>query len=371
MSSRAERRNKMEKYMKTALELAKKGEGKVNPNPMVGAVIVKNGRIISTGYHEKYGEFHAERNAILNCKEDMTNAEMYVTLEPCCHYGKTPPCTEIIIKSGIKKVIIGCTDDNPLVENKGIKILRENKIEVITGVLEKECRKLNEIFFHYIKTKMPFVIMKYAMTADGKITAADGKQKRITGEESLINVHKTRNRVSGIMVGIGTVLSDDPLLTCRIENGINPARIICDSHLRIPLESNIVKTAASVPTIIASGKNYDTNKKKFLENLGLSVTETDSDKTDLKALMKILGEKGIDSILLEGGETLNYSALKSKTVNKIQAYIAPKIFGGTSAKTPVGGAGFLAENEGYMLKTENVQPMGQDILIEYIVRPVR
>ena len=156
----------MEKYMKMAIELAKKGEGYVNPNPMVGAVIVKNGKVISTGFHERYGGFHAERNAILNCGEDMTGAEMYVNLEPCCHYGKTPPCTEIIIKSGIKKVIVGCTDDNPIVENKGIKILNENKIEVITGVLEKECRKLNEVFFHYIKNKTPFVIMKYAMTAD-------------------------------------------------------------------------------------------------------------------------------------------------------------------------------------------------------------
>ncbi len=359
----------MEEYMKMALELAKKGEGKVNPNPMVGTVIVKDGRIISTGYHEKYGEFHAERNAILNCKEDMTDAEMYVTLEPCCHHGKTPPCTDIIIKSGIKKVVIGCTDDNPLVENKGIKILKENRIEVITGVLEKECRKLNEIFFHYIKYKTPFVIMKYAMTADGKITGADGKPKRITGKDSLTNVHRTRNIVSGIMVGIGTVLSDDPLLTCRIENGLNPIRIICDSHLTIPFESNIIKTAKTVPTIIASGKNYDKNKKTALENLGLSVIETDSLKTDLKTLMTFLGKRGIDSVLLEGGETLNYSALKNGIVNKIQAYIAPKIFGGVSVKTPVGGDGFFSADKNFTLRTEKVQPMGEDVLIEYGVLP--
>ncbi len=357
----------MEKYMETALKLAEKGEGKVNPNPMVGAVIVKNGKIISTGYHEKYGGYHAERNAILNCTENLTGAEMYVTLEPCCHYGKTPPCTEIIIKSGIKKVIVGCTDDNPLVENKGIKILRENKIEVITGVLEKECRKLNEIFFYYIKNKTPFVIMKYAMTADGKITASDGNPAEITGEDSLKNVHKTRNRVMGIMAGIGTVLTDNPRLTCRIEDGTNPVRIICDSHLRIPLESNIVKTAENIPTIIASGKNYNKNKKKSLENSGINIVETNSDKTDLKALMRLLGEKGIDSILLEGGETLNYSAIKSGIVNKIQVYIAPKIFGGVSAKTPVGGAGFPVENKNFILRTENIQPIGKDILIEYSV----
>ena len=359
----------MEKYMKMAIELAKKGEGRVNPNPMVGSVIVKNGKVISTGYHERYGEFHAERNAILNCKEDMTNADMYVTLEPCCHYGKTPPCTDIIIKSGIKRVIVGCTDDYPLVENKGIKKLKENKIEVITGVLEKECRKLNEIFFHYIKYKTPFVIMKYAMTADGKITGSDGKPKRITGKDSLINVHKTRNLVSGIMAGIGTVLSDNPLLTCRIENGLNPVRIICDSHLRIPIESNIVKTASAVPTIIASGKIYDENKRAALESLGLSVIETDSNETDLKTLMTFLGKRGIDSVLLEGGETLNYSAIKNGIVNKIQAYIAPKIFGGVLGKTPVGGDGFSPDNKIFTLKTENVLPIGDDVLIEYSVLP--
>lgn len=355
----------MEEYMKIALELAEKGAGKVNPNPMVGAVIVKDGKIISTGYHEKFGGFHAERNAILNCKEDMNGAEMYVTLEPCCHYGKTPPCTDIIIKSGIKKVIIGCIDKNPLVENKGVKILKENNIDVVTGVLEKECVKLNEIFFHYIKNKTPFVIMKYAMTADGKITAKGGAPAKITSRESILNVHKTRNRVSGIMAGIGTVLSDNPLLTCRIENGTNPIRIICDSHLRIPLESNIVKTAGGVFTILASGNNYDPHKKRSLESAGLTVINTDSEKTDLKALTAYLGERGIDSLLLEGGEALNYSALKEGIVNKIHAYIAPKIFGAASSKTPVGGAGF--PEDAICLSTENIRPMGKDLFIEYSV----
>ncbi len=357
----------MEKYMKMAIELAKKGEGYVNPNPMVGAVIVKNGKVISTGFHERYGGFHAERNAILNCGEDMTGAEMYVNLEPCCHYGKTPPCTEIIIKSGIKKVIVGCTDDNPIVENKGIKILNENKIEVITGVLEKECRKLNEVFFHYIKNKTPFVIMKYAMTADGKISTYTGHSKWITGEKAREHVHKTRNRLSGIMVGIGTVISDNPLLSCRIENGVNPTRIICDSYLRIPIESNIVKTAGNIPTIIATGKNYDSEKKKYLEGLGITVINTDSEKTDLKGLIKIIGEKGIDSVLLEGGGELNYSALKAGIVNKVHAYIAPKIFGGLKSKTPVGGLGTDTADKCFSLRTEDIQNIGSDIFIEYDV----
>lgn len=357
----------MEKYMKRALELAKKGIGKVNPNPMVGAVIVKNGKIISEGFHEKFGGFHAERNAILNCCEDLTGAEMYVTLEPCCHYGKTPPCTEIIIQSGIKKVVVGCTDDNPIVENKGLKILKENNIEVITGVLEKECRKLNEIFFHYIKNKTPFVIMKYAMTADGKIATKTGHSKWITEKEAREHTHKTRNLVSGIMAGIGTIIADNPLLTCRIENGTNPTRIICDSTIKIPLDCNIVKTAKNVPTIIAAGKNYDKEKRILLENKGIEIITTEKEKTDLKTLMHILGEKGIDSILLEGGSVLNYSALKDGIVNKIHLYIAPKIFGGNLAKTPIGGLGVETADMAYPLKTENIKTIGNDILIEYIV----
>jgi len=355
----------MEKYMRTALELAKKGIGKVNPNPLVGAVIVKNGRIISSGYHEKYGGFHAERNAILNCDDDLTGAEMYVTLEPCCHYGKTPPCTEIIIQSGIQKVIVGCTDDNPIVKNKGIQILRDNGIEVITGVLSEECKKLNEIFFHYIKNKTPFVIMKYAMTADGKIATSTGDSKWITEEETRAYSHNTRNRVSGIMAGIETVLADNPNLTCRVKNGTNPTRIICDSTLRIPLDCNIVKTAKDIPTIIACGKNAKEEKKKELEEKGVKIIKTKTKQTDLKELMSILGEKGIDSILLEGGGTLNYSALQSGIVNKIHAYIGHKILGGASAKTPVSGSGIESVKNAIILKPDNIEKIGNDLFIEY------
>ncbi len=357
----------MEKYMRTALDLAKKGIGKVNPNPLVGAVIVKNGKIISGGFHEKYGGFHAERNAILNCSEDLTGAEMYVTLEPCCHHGKTPPCTDIIIKSGIKRVVIGCVDDNPIVKNKGIQILKNNGIEVITGVLEKECRKLNEIFFHYIKNKTPFVIMKYAMTADGKIASATGDSKWITDEPSRIHVHETRNQVMGIMAGIGTVLSDNPLLTCRIKDGTNPTRIICDSKLRIPINSNIVNTAKEIPTIIACGKNIDPNKKKELEERGVEIINTNTEQTDLKALMKILGERGIDSVLLEGGGTLNYTALKEGIVNKIHVYIGHKIIGGAAAKTPVGGLGIDLIKNAVILEPENIEKIGKDLFIEYSI----
>lgn len=205
------------KYMKRAIELAKKGIGYTNPNPIVGCVVVKNDEIISEGYHEKIGGFHAERNALTNCKEDTTGAELYVTLEPCCHYGKTPPCTEIIIEKNIKKVYVGSMDPNKLVAGKGVKILEENGIEVECGVLKDECDKLNEVFFHYITNKTPYVVMKYAMTMDGKIACENGDSKWVTGEKARETVQNMRKKYMGIMVGINTVLEDNPMLNCRIE----------------------------------------------------------------------------------------------------------------------------------------------------------
>ena len=222
-------------YMKIALELAKKGCGFVNPNPMVGAVIVKGDEMIGMGYHEKYGNLHAERNAILSCKKSPKGATLYVTLEPCCHYGKTPPCTEAIIESGISKVVIGSSDPNPLVQGQGVNILRNNGIKVIENVLKEECDEINKAFFHYIKTKTPYVVMKYAMTIDGKIATYTGKSKWVTGEEARQNVHKDRHKYSAIMVGVGTVLADNPMLNCRIEECKNPIRIICDTNLRTPI----------------------------------------------------------------------------------------------------------------------------------------
>lgn len=355
-----------EEYMKIALSEAKKGMGFVNPNPMVGAVIVKNGKIISKDYHHKYGEFHAERNAILNCREDMSGAEIYVTLEPCCHQGKTPPCTQAIIDSGIKKVYIGSDDPNPLVAGKGISILRENGIEVITGVLKEECDALNKPFFHYIKTKTPYVIMKYAMTADGKIASFTGKSKWISNEASRQNVQKTRLRYSGIMAGINTVLKDDPMLTCRLEGGRNPVRIICDSHLRIPLDCNIMKTVKEIPTIIACTEAVEIRKSILIQKAGAEVIPTNSENghVNLKELMQKLGERKIDSILLEGGGELNFSALSSGIVNHVQIYISPKILGGKTAPSPVGGLGFDSPDSALKLDRLDMTTIGEDILID-------
>ncbi|MBR1445082.1 MAG: bifunctional diaminohydroxyphosphoribosylaminopyrimidine deaminase/5-amino-6-(5-phosphoribosylamino)uracil reductase RibD [Firmicutes bacterium] len=358
-----------EKFMRYALALAKKGMGRTNPNPMVGSVIVKDGKIISEGFHAKYGEFHAERNAILACKEDMTGATIYVTLEPCCHHGKTPPCTDIITESGIKKVVVGCVDTNPKVGGKGIKILRDNGIEVITGVLEEECRKLNEVFFHFIETKMPFVVMKYAMTADGKICTHTGSSKWITSEKARQHVHYTRNRLASVMVGIGTVEKDDPMLNCRIENGRDPVRIICDSKLSISEYSNIISTSDRIRTIIAANNSIDENKADILRKKGAEVICAGDGKgrVDLYLLMKKLGEMNIDSILLEGGATLNNSALKCGIVNRINVYIAPKIFGG-GGKSPFEGTGVNTADAAYRLELINTEHIGEDILLDYKVR---
>ena len=245
-----------EQYMRRAIELAKRGMGYTSPNPMVGAVIVKDGRIIGEGWHERYGELHAERNALKHCKESPQGADMYVTLEPCCHHGKQPPCVEAVIEAGIKRVYVGSDDPNPLVAGGGIKILKEHGIEVVTQVLKDECDRLNEVFFYFIQTRRPYVAMKYAMTMDGKIATYSGLSKWITGEKAREHVQNLRHRYKAIMAGIGTVLADDPLLTCRIEGGVNPIRIICDTHLKPPPESQIVNTAKEVPTIVAVSERY-------------------------------------------------------------------------------------------------------------------
>lgn len=238
-------------YMMRAIELAKQGTGWTNPNPLVGAVIVKEGHIIGEGYHRRYGELHAERNAIAALKEPAEGATMYVTLEPCCHYGKTPPCTEAILENGIRRVVIGSADPNPKVAGKGTKMLREAGVLVEEGFMREECDRLNPIFFHYITTRTPYVVMKYAMTADGKIATKTGASKWITGEPARLEVQRLRHRCMGIMAGIGTVLADDPMLNVRIPEGRSPVRIICDSRLRIPADSRICQTAKEYPTIVA------------------------------------------------------------------------------------------------------------------------
>lgn len=360
------------KYMERALKLAALGSGYTNPNPLVGAVIVKDGRIIGEGYHEVYGSSHAEVNAFKNATEDVKGATMYVTLEPCSHYGKTPPCANAIVEKGIKKVVIGLKDPNPLVAGKGIQILKDNNIEVITGVMEEEGKKLNEIFLKYITTKIPFCILKTAMTLDGKIAAYTGDSKWITNELSRKYVHKLRHRVSGIMVGIGTILVDDPILTTRLStsNDSDPIRIIVDSSARIPLESKVLHVESKAKTIIATTELADKNKIKALKDIDIEVITTPlkNNRVDLNFLMKTLGEKSIDSVLLEGGSELNYSAIEEGIVDKINAFIAPKIIGGRDAKTPIGGLGKAAMREAISIDGIKIHRFENDIMIEgYII----
>ncbi len=352
-------------YMRIALQLAEKGRGWTNPNPMVGAVIVKDGRIIGQGWHERYGQPHAERNALAACTADPRGATLYATLEPCCHHGKQPPCVDAILAAGIRRVVVGSADPNPLVSGKGIALLRSHGIEVSENVLREECDRLNRIFFHYITTKRPFVLMKYAMTMDGKIAAYTGHSKWITGEAARAHVQQLRHQYSGIMVGLGTILADDPLLTCRMEGGKNPIRIICDSHLRTPLQAQVVRTAKEVPTLLAT-YCADPARHAAYTQAGcrvLCIAEKDG-HIDLVQLMERLGQEQIDSILLEGGGTLNWTALESGIVQQVQAYIAPKLLGGSAAKTPVEGDGVPHPNAAFSLKNSRLLRLGEDLLIE-------
>lgn len=360
------------KYMKRALELAKKGEGYTSPNPLVGAVIVKDGKIIGEGYHEKYGSYHAEVNAFLNAKEDVKGATMYVTLEPCSHYGKTPPCANKIVEKGIKKVVIAHKDPNDKVAGRGINILKENGIEVVTGVLEEESRKLNEIFLKYITTKLPFSILKTAMTLDGKIASRTGDSKWITNEESRNYVHKLRQKLSAIMVGIGTIIADDPYLTTRLEGvpSRDPIRIVVDTKARIPLEANVLNLNSNARTIVAVTELAPAEKLQKIKDKGgeVIITPLKNNKVDLNYLMKALGEKGIDSILIEGGSELNFSAIEAGIVDKVNAFIAHKIIGGNMAKTPIGGQGIELMKNALILNNIDIQRFGDDLMIEGYIR---
>ena len=361
------------KYMQHAILLAKMGIGKVNPNPLVGAVIVKDDKIIGEGYHTCYGELHAEREAIKAATENgfsCEGAEMYVTLEPCCHTGKQPPCTDAIIEAGIKRVYVGSEDPNPKVAGNGIWTLRENGIEVVTNSMKDECDKLNPIFFHYIETNRPYVVYKYAMSLDGKTATATKKSKWISNEVSRARVQELRNEYMAIMVGIGTVLNDDPSLTCHMEGGKNPIRIICDGDLRIPFESQIVQTAKEVKTYIVSKAEYEKkNRHKIRElkdyGIGTLLIPTAEDgNINLNKLFDQLGKMHIDSVLLEGGGELAWSMLSGDFVDEIKCFVAPKLFGG-NAPSPVSGRGIDEVSEAFNFELKDIERFDGDVCLTY------
>lgn len=358
------------KYMARALQLALRGAGHTRPNPMIGAVLVKDGRIIGEGWHKQYGGPHAEVNAFASATEDPEGATLYVSLEPCSHYGKTPPCADLIIRKKVARVVAALEDPNPLVSGRGFRKLRANGIRVTVGVLAEEARHINDVFLTYATRKRPFVLYKAAMSLDGKIACHTGASQWISSEKSREEVQRLRGILSGIMVGAGTVIADNPRLTCRMEEYENPARIIVDGTLRVPLESRIFHEPGR--NIILTTSEASLEKKKALENLGVELIEADSEepgKVDLKSAMLALGIKGIDGILLEGGPTLAASALEAGIIDAVRFYIAQKIIGGREAPSPFAGTGAAHMNEVVPLTDAVYGTSGDDLWIQaYIQR---
>ena len=356
--------------MARALQLALRGAGHTRPNPMVGAVLVKDGRIIGEGWHKQYGGPHAEVNAFASATEDPEGATLYVSLEPCSHYGKTPPCADLIIRKKVARVVAALEDPNPLVSGRGFRKLRANGIRVTVGVLAEEARHINDVFLTYVTRKRPFVLYKAAMSLDGKIACHTGESQWISSEKSREEVQRLRGILSGIMVGAGTVIADNPRLTCRMEEYENPARIIVDGKLRVPLESRIFHEPGR--NIILTTSEASPEKKKALENLGVELIEADSEepgKVDLKSAMLALGIKGIDGILLEGGPTLAASALEAGIIDAVRFYIAQKIIGGREAPSPFAGTGAAHMNEVVPLTDAVYGTSGDDLWIQaYIQR---
>ena len=354
-----------EKYMKLAMQLAGNAIGRTSPNPLVGAVIVKDNRVVGCGWHRKAGTPHAEVHALNQAGELAQGADVYVTLEPCAHYGKTPPCAKALVEAKVKNVYGGLLDVNPKVAGKGFKILEDAGIHVEYGFLQDELRKQNEVFFKWIEHKKPFVVLKAAMTLDGKIATATGQSKWITNETSRAYGYKLRDIYDGIMVGINTVIEDNPMLTARVDGGKNPIRIVVDSSLKIDINANVVQDK-SAKTIVATTDKADKDKilKLQAQNVDVIVVDKDeNDKVDIEKLLNILGQQNICSILVEGGATLSGSFVAKKLVDKVYFFIAPKIVGGKEAKTPVAGTGILNLQEALALKDIQVEKLDEDILI--------
>jgi len=356
-----------EKYMQRALDLAVRAQGRTSPNPMVGAVVVKDNQVVGEGYHQKAGTPHAEVHALEEAGEAARGATLYVNLEPCSHYGRTPPCADAIVRAGIKKVVVAGLDPNPRVSGRGLKILQDAGIETYTGVLEQEAHKLNQAFFKYIQTGTPLVSLKVAMTLDGKIATSIGDSRWISGEASRQYVHQLRNVYDAIMVGIGTVLKDDPMLNTRLEEQDcrNPVRIIIDTNLDLPQSSNIVKTATRQKTIVFCGQQADYSRQEFLGEAGLTIIQlpTDEEKLPLEEVLRVLGEMEIMTLLVEGGGEINGYLIEKDLIDKVYWFIAPKIVGGREAPTPVGGRGIQQLKDALLLKSMEIQRFDEDILI--------
>ena len=388
------------RFMRRAIELAWRGWGWTNPNPLVGCVLVRDGRIIGEGWHERCGQAHAERNALADCArraaDDVAEAESteadvadparghargataYVTLEPCCHTGKQPPCTEALIAAGVARVVVGSHDPNPLVAGKGSAQLREAGIRVDEDALRGECDELNPIFFRFISRKTPYVVAKWAMSADGKIACASGDARWVSGPESRRDTHELRHRLAAIAVGIDTVIADDPLLTCRREGelGNQPLRVVLDSRLRIPEDCALVRSCAQgeAPLAVATCTDVDDPatdagaKAQRLRALGvevLRVPQDDAGRIAIRPLLHALGEKGIDSLLVEGGSGIHGAFFDEGAVDEAVVYLAPKVVGGAGAPGPVAGAGAARMAEAAVLGRPRAHALGDDLKITF------
>ena len=354
--------------MKLAIKLANKARGKTSPNPLVGAVVVKEGSIVGRGFHKKRGEHHAEINALNDAGGNTSEGDLYVNLEPCNHYGMTPPCTKAIIESGIKRVFVGIEDPNETVAGGGIQRLKKNGIDVKKWILRKECQRLNEVYIKYITQKRPFVILKSAASLDGKIATRSGDTKWITNEKSRGFLHKLRNEMDGILVGIGTIEADDPSLTTRLngKRGKDPVRIVVDSSLKIPLDARVLNQKSNAKTVIATTDRASKEKMKKVEELGAKVIVVGStnNRVDFRELMIELGKLEIASLLIEGGAEVNASSLKSGIVDKVLFFYAPKIIGGIEALSIVGGEGVKELDHAVKIKEIKTRRFGDDILLE-------
>ena len=360
-----------EKWMRLALSLAKRGEGKASPNPMVGAVLVKDGKLIAKGYHRYFGGPHAEIEALKRAKDKAKGATLYVTLEPCSHYGKTPPCTLAIIKAGVSKVIAATIDPNPLNSGRGIKILREKGIETEVGICEEKAKKLNESFFKFIREKIPFVTVKVGASLDGKIATFTGESKWITTEKSREVAHNLRNKFDAILVGINTVIKDDPKLLPPSQRKF--LRVILDSRLRVPLSSKVLKDQKKAPTLIFTTPKANLKKMRILKNEGIKINVVErGGKVPLKKVLSYLGEFGIMSLLVEGGGEVIGSFFEENLVDKIYLFISPRIIGGKNSLSWVGGKGIDSLDKSPKLKISSLKRIDEDIFVEgYILKNVK
>lgn len=362
-------------HMHRALELAARARGRTSPNPMVGAVLVKNGQVVGEGFHSFAGADHAELVALQEAEGAARGATLYVSLEPCCHYGRTPPCVQRLLSSGIARVVAACEDPNPAVSGKGIAALRAAGIPAEVGVLAEEAIRLNEAFFTFIRTGRPFVVMKAAASLDGKIATRTGESRWITGEKARLRVHQLRNEVDAVLVGIGTVLRDDPLLTTRLgaADQRDPARVVVDNLARLPLRAKVINRASTAPTFLAVSERAPGAKIEALQREGVQVLVVESSprRVSLQRLMEALGKLGFLSVMIEGGAEINASAIQEGIVDKVLLFMAPILMGGKSAPSALAGAGAATLAQAVRLRDIRIERLDEDLLLEGYVLPPR